>query len=257
MTYSIEHLELDSELTEYIKQHAWVMDMQATPIALLDESSTILYANAELHQLLDTGETLPELEQFNTLFRGLKQSVISSIKDNKSKTLNKAVKDKTVDQLIPYIINIRPVTHSDKCVGALIIVEHDVKRLLDYFIEEKSSFSNKISSLTVKLKNTFNLVNAMFDNSPVGMMILDKQNRIMQINHSGAAILEINVLSAIGMPRDRFYSVLNNQQGSFDEILPHEVHAQTWEDTTKILMCCSVENKAKGEDYFSVETFLI
>lgn len=255
MTYLVEQLELKSELTEYINQHACVMSMQSSPIALFNESSTILYANTAFHHLLNTDESLPTLEQFNVFFRGIKQSVKSCIKENKSKILDKAVEDKISNQLIPYKINVRPVTRAGKCIGALVIVDPDINRLVDYFTEEKSLLSNKISTLTEKLKNTFNLINAMFDNSPVGMMMLDKQNSIMQINKSGADILEINVSSAIGMPGDRFYLLSSNQRGSSEEILPHEVHAQTWENNTKILMCCSVENKAKGEDYFSVETF--
>lgn len=256
MTYLIDQIELESEITEYIATHSWIMDMQASPIALLDDSSTILFANSALHHLLNTDESLPTLDEFNTFFRGIKQSVTSSIKENKSKTLNKVIKDGSVDQLVPYIINIRPVTRNGKGIGAVVIVESDVKRLVDYFIEEKTSLSDKISSLTAKLKNTFTLVNAMFDNSPVGMMILDKQHRIMQINRSGASILEINVSSAIGMPRDRFYSVTNNEIGSAEEMIPHEVHAQTWEDNKKILMCCSVDSEAKDEEFFSVETFV-
>ena len=167
MTYLVEQFELESELTEYINQHACVMNMQSSPIALFDESSTILYANTALHHLLNTDESLPSLEQFNTFFRGIKQSLKISIKENKLKILDKAVEDKISNQLIPYKINIRPVTRVGKCIGALIIVEPDVNRLVNYFIEEKSLLSNKISTLTEKLKNTFNLVSAMFDNSPV------------------------------------------------------------------------------------------
>ena len=93
MTMSlVEQIEINLELTEFIKQHALVMDMQANPIALLDKSSTILYANAALHHLLNTTESLATLEQFNTFFRGSKQSVISCIKENTSRVLEKAVK---------------------------------------------------------------------------------------------------------------------------------------------------------------------
>lgn len=255
MVYLVEQIELESELTEYINQHACIMNMQSSPIAFFDEFSTILYANTALHHLLNTDESLPTLEEFNSFFRGIKQSVKSSIKENKAKILEKAVEDEISNQLIPYKINVRPVNLAQKCVGAFVIVEPDVNRLVDYFVEEKSQLSNKISTLTEKLKNTFNLVNAMFDNSPVGMMILDEQNRIMQINKSGAAILEINVSSAIGIHADRFYLVSSNKQDSPEEIVPLEVHAQTWEDNAKILMRCSVENDGEGEEYFSVETF--
>ena len=256
MMHLSEQLELESDITEYINQYAWIMDIQATPIILFNESSAVLYANKALHNLLNKDEALPTLEQLNGLFRGVAQAVLSTISDKKAKVLNKALKGSSVDQLIPYKVNIRPIIQAGKCKGALVLVEADVKRLTNYFIEEKSILSEKISALNSKLKNTFSLVTALFDNSPVGMMILDKQKNIIQINNSGAAIIDIKASTAIGMSSNRFYTASCVSEHATDITIPEEVNAVSWTGEKKILMRCSVISEGEDEDIFSVETFV-
>lgn len=259
MAYLIEQYELDIDLTDYINKHALIIDMQANPIAIFNESSTLLYANSALNNLLDTNDSIATIDLFNAVFRGIKQVIHSSINESKAKTLNKVVKDRTVDQLIPYKIKIIPIIQEEQCQGVYVIVETDIKRLVDYFFEEKATLSNKISELTVKHKNTIKLVNALFDNSPVGMLILDKQNKITQINQSGAEILDVKPVAAVGVSISRFYLekddslVVNNS-------VPNEVHAVTWTGKKKILMSCSVESETEAnneeQDTFIVETFV-
>ena len=207
-----DRLELKMELNDYINNHAWIMDVQNLPFALMNESCHLLYANKALHQLFNTANTLPTIDQLNKLFRGVKKTVQTSIADNKSKTINKTVKDNTVDQLIPYKINIMPVTYKGKCEGALLYIETDIRLLVDYFVEEKMSLSDKVLTLTHKYKNTLNLVTALFDNSPVGMMILDKKNRIMQMNTMGASILDVKASSVVRMLSHRFYTKSNDKK---------------------------------------------
>ena len=255
MVNLIKNIELDPELTEYINKYAFIMEDQSTPIALFNESSALIYANTALGHILNSNNCLPTLDQLGHLFRGVDRAIISCIADNKSKKLNKNVKSGDVDQIIPYVINIKPIIFSNKSTGAILFVETDTKRLVNYFVEEKSALSNKISSLTVKLKNTFNLVNALFDNSPVGMMILDEQNRILQINKNGADILETKVSSLIGTHRDRFYvSEYNNF--SIAENTNEEVQAVTETGKKKVLLRCSVTSEDEDEERFSVETFV-
>lgn len=254
MMYLTDRLEIDSEISDYIKKHACVMNVQANPIALLNKSSIIIYANRALFDALKTDGSLPTLVQLNNLYRGVRQSVASSISENKPKTLQKVVRDNATEQLIPYQVHIRPVTHKSVCKGALVYIETDIKRLVDYFIDEKSTLSNKIFTLNSNLKNTFNLVTALFDNSPVGMMILDEQNKIMQINKNGLSILDVKAASVIGVNSNRFYSAVNDSSLLAEERVPEEVYAVTWTGEKKILMRCSVE--CKSEDVFSVETFV-
>lgn len=252
----INNFVLDSELTEYVNKHAFIMEAQSTPIALFNESSELIYANSALGHILKINDSLPTLDQLSHLFRGIERAIISSIADNKSKKLNKNIKSGDIEQIIPYVINIQPITYMNKCAGAIIFVETDIKRLVNYFIEEKFTLSNKISSLTIKLKNNFNLVNALFDNSPVGMMILDEQNRIIQINKHGADILDMNVSSLIGIHRERFYIAKYNNDLLVAENDNEEVQAVTGTGKKKILLRCSVKSEIKGEETFSVETFV-
>jgi len=255
MVSLIKNIELDPELIEYINKYAFIMGDQSTPIALFNESSAPIYANAALCHMLNTNNCLPTLDQLGHMFRGVERSIISCIADNKSKKLNKNVKSGDIDQIIPYVINIKPTIFSTKRTGAILFVETDTKRLVNYFVEEKSALSNKISSLTVKLKNTFNLVNALFDNSPIGMMILDEQNRIMQINKNGADILDTKVSSLIGAHRDRFYFAANNNL-SIDASVNEEVQAVTETGIKKVLLRCSVKSEDEDGESFSVETFV-
>jgi len=254
MTYLMEQYELDIELTDYINQHALIIDMQANPIAIFNESSTLLYANAALNDLLNTHDSVATIDLFNALFRGIKQLIKTSVNENKAKTLNKVVNGSDVDQLIPYKIKIIPVTRREHCQGVFVIVETDVKGLIDYFIEEKAHLSDKISELTKKHKSTIKLVNALFDNSPVGMMILDKQNKIMQINNSAATILDVMPAAATGLPISRFY--LDDDEHSLKDVhIPHEVYAVTSTGKKKMLMRCSVDSEGE-QDAFTVETFV-
>lgn len=255
MVNLIKNIELDPELTEYINKHAFIMEDQSTPIALFNESSAPIYANTALGHILNTNNCLPTLDQLGQTFRGIERAIISCIADNKSKKLNKNVKSGDVDQIIPYVINIKPIIFSNKSTGAILFVETDTKRLVNYFVEEKSALSHKISSLTVKLKNTFNLVNALFDNSPVGMMILDEQNRIIQINKNGADILDAKTSSLIGTHRDRFYVAASNDLSTVASV-NKEVQAVTETGKKKVLLRCSVKSEDGDEESFSVETFV-
>lgn len=256
MIQNSEQIELESDITDYIKQHACVMDVQATPTILFSESSAVLYANKALNDVLDITDTSPTIELLNSFFRGVSQAVLSSISENKSKSLDKVVKLGTVDQLIPYKINIIPVVQKGKCMAALVLFETDIKRLVKFFNDEKSTLSEKISTLSAKLKTTFNLVTALFDNSPVGMMILDKNSMIIQINKSGASILDVKAAAAIGISRNQFYSSSHSCQQTDTIRLPEEVNAVTWAGNNKILMCCSVQNDGDDDDVFTVETFV-
>ncbi|MCW8900002.1 MAG: PAS domain-containing sensor histidine kinase [Gammaproteobacteria bacterium] len=255
MTYIIDQYELDIDLTDYINKHALIIDMQANPIAIFNESSSLLYANTALNNLLNTNDSIATIELFNVLFRGIKQVISSCINENKAKILNKVVKDKVVDQLIPYKIKIIPVTHMGQCQGVYVIVETDVARLVDYFVEEKSVLSNTISALTVKHQNMVKLVTALFDNSPVGMMILDKQNKIIKINNSGAHILDVKPATTIGVHISRFY-LADDEHCLKDESVSLEVQAVTSTGKKKILMRCSVESEDEEQDTFRVETFV-
>lgn len=256
MVNLINNIVLDPELAEYINKYAFMMEDQSTPIALFNESSSLIYANTALGHILNTNNCLPTLDQLAHLFRGIDKAIISCIADDKSKKLNKNVKSGDIDQIIPYVINIKPIIFSNKSTGAIIFVETDTKRLVNYFVEEKSALSNKISSLTIKLKTTFNLVNALFENSPVGMMILDEQNRIMQINKNGADILEMKVSSLIGTHRDRFYVASYNNDLSIAESVNEEVQAVTETGKKKVLLRCSVKSEDEDREIFSVETFV-
>ena len=254
MSYLIEQYEIDVELADYINLHALIIDMQANPIAIFNDSLALLYANTALNNLLHSNDAVATVDLFNSIFRGVKQVMNTSVSDCKANELNKVIKDMTTGQLIPYKLKIIPFTRNNACLGVYVIVETDINRLVNYFYEEKSSLSKKISELNAKNNNTVNLVNTLFDNSPVGMMILDKDKRIIQINKSGASIFDIEVKKAVGLPVSRFFSD-GSQKESTGKNSSREIEVVTWGEEEKILLHCSVET-IDDEQVFSLDTFM-
>jgi PAS domain S-box-containing protein len=256
MSYLIEQYEIDVELADYINLHALIIDMQANPIAIFNDSLELLYANTALNNLLHSNDTVATVELFNSLFRGVKQVINASISGCKANTLNKVIKDRVSGQLIPYKLKIIPFTRDKVCLGVYVIVETDINRLVNYFSEEKSDLSKKISELTLKNNNTIKLVSTLFDNSPVGMMIFDKDKRIIQLNKSGAVIFGLELKKAIGMPISRFISDNTQQVINSNNNSSKEINVITWNGEEKILLHCSVESVDENEQVFTVDTFM-
>ncbi|MDH5601318.1 MAG: PAS domain-containing sensor histidine kinase, partial [Gammaproteobacteria bacterium] len=230
-------------------------DMQANPIAIFSDTLTLLYANTSLNNLLDSHDSVATVELFNSLFRGVKKIIKTCITENTAKTLNKVVKDSKSEQLIPYKLKIIPVSHNKICRGVFVIVETDISRLVNYFNEEKMALSKRVSDLTLKNKNTIKFVNTLFDNSPVGMMVLDNNKRIVQINESGTSILGLDNKNTIGLPVSRFYTDTTLNEKS-DINTPREIHVVTWKDEEKILLHCSVESIDEEGQPFTIDTFI-
>ena len=251
----IERYEIGVNLNEYINLHALIIDMQANPIIIFNDSLHFLYANPALKSLLKSSEPDISVEKLNAHFRGVQQVISNSLEECKSRTLNKVVKDAGTNQLIPYEIKILPIVHEQSCVGVFMIVETDIHRLVNYFEEEKLELSKKVSELTQKHKNTIMLVNALFDNSPVGMMTLDNHRRIVQVNKSGRNILGIQGKNVTGMRVDRFYNEPTINEKT-DKPLPKELIVRTWDEVEKIILHCSVESIDDEQKMFTVETFL-
>lgn len=255
MSYLIEQYEIDVDLADYINLHALIIDMQANPIAIFNNSLSLLYANTALNNLLDSNDAVATVDLFNSLFRGVKQVINTSIADCQAKILNKVIKDRVSGQLIPYKLKIIPFTRDKVCLGVYVIVETDINRLVNYFSEEKTSLSKKISELTIKNNNTIKLVNTLFDNSPVGMMIVDKESRIIQMNNAGADIFELEVNKAIGQPVSRF--IPGYAECACKETgVPEEMKVVTWDQKEKILLSCTINSVDDEQQAFSVDTFM-
>lgn len=137
----------------------------------------------------------------------------------------------------------------------MLTIAEDSHQLIKFFNTETEKLTQRIHALSYELRSKLKLINALFDNSPVGMMVLDEKSTIMQINKAGMKILGATS-SLIGISCNHFYDAGAsefNQTGK-SVIEPLETSAVTESGDEITILRCSV--RAKDEEKLVYETFV-
>ncbi|MCW8911624.1 MAG: PAS domain-containing sensor histidine kinase [Gammaproteobacteria bacterium] len=258
MSAEIQYIDIGIE--DYVSRYAFLLDMQSNAVVILNNKAEFIYANPAFHQLtgLD-GQSAPQgaLRDLLPRLRRVDSLVNDCLIENRPVVYKDTLNHHGYDRILPLIFNINPVCNnhaSPSPEGVIIIIKEDSQQLIGYFDLETEKLSQRILALSDELRNKLKLINSLFDNNPVGMMILDDQCTIMQVNQAGKNILE-SKSSLVGVSCKRFYNVdiadLKNSQHSI--IDPMEIRAVTEAGNEIILLRCSVRS---ADDDLIYETFV-
>ena len=206
----LQAIIIDTELDCFIEQYASIFSLQNEPFAVINSEKKILFANSALVALLNQQQDSLANKKIAQLFPGLRnlETIIQDCLDNSHcKSFNRTFNAPSYKRLVPLKITIRVIRTQagPPVIGALIHFDIDLMQFMKSTDDEKQVLVDKLhyQSIDVHLKN--NLVNSLFDHSPIGMFILDDKRKIIKINKAGEEIFKIAAINSIGSHCDRFY----------------------------------------------------
>lgn len=185
---------------------------QDNPVAMCitDRQAQVFHAN---QAFLDMLESRPELatirgNALHKLFSRRSRRVIDYIEalidDERSMTLQKNLH--LGDSQNPTALQIRvqslPPANGQTSEGALLTFQKDASWYQAQFAEDKQILTARIRQLSTDLMDRQSLLKAMMDHSPFGIVLLDKQRRVIQLNRTAENIL--------GIPRGGVRGILCN-----------------------------------------------
>ena len=259
MSAEIQYIDIGIE--DYVSRYAFLLDMQSNAVVILNNKAEFIYANPAFYQLIGLdNQSAPQgaLRDLLPRLRRVDSLVNDCLIENRPVVYKDTLNHHGYNRILPLIFNINPVCNnhaSPSPEGVIMIIKEDSQQLIDYFDLETEKLSQRILALSDELRSKLKLINSLFDNNPVGMMILDDHCTIMQINQAGKNILESNS-SLIGVSCKRFYKIdITEFENSHKSIIePMEIKAVTESGNEIILFRCSV--RSAGDDNLIYETFV-
>ncbi len=94
---------------------------------------------------------------------------------------------------------------TEATLGALISFAEDNHGLRQQFDTEKQELLARIKQLSTNLTEKQGLLKTLLERSPFGIALLDRQRRVIQLNHAATRILGISESQATGIPCDRIF----------------------------------------------------
>ncbi|MDH5472541.1 MAG: PAS domain-containing sensor histidine kinase [Gammaproteobacteria bacterium] len=251
---------VDSGVDDFVRKNAFLLDMQSNAVVVLSSSAEIVYLNPAFLKLSGICSEVAKgqsLSQHIPRFRRVEKLIHDCLAENKSAVVKDTLKLKGQDYILPFIFNIKLIHTRSSLMpdGVMLIINEDSEQLMDYFNVEITRLSQRIQGLSDELRSKLKLINALFDNSPVGMMVLDNEATIMQMNRAGKEILQANA-SLVGVSCKRFYDVdIDGFPGNKKHVLdPEETPAITVAGNKITLLRCSVQSQ--DEESLIYETFV-
>ena len=251
---------IDTDIEDYVTKYAFLLDMQSNAVVILNSKSEFIYANPAFYQLSGIDEQSAKGQVLKDLlprFRRVDSLVNDCLLENRAFIYKDTLKHHGQNQILPLIFNISPIcNHSGTSPqGVVVVIKEDSQQLIEYFNLETEKLSQRILALSNELRSKLKLINALFDNSPVGMMILDSDCTIIQMNQAGKNILQATS-SLTGVSCKRFYNVdITEFEDSEKSIIdPMEITAVTAAGNQIILYRCSV--RSRDDEDLIYETFV-
>lgn len=185
---------------------------QDNPVAMCitDRQAQLTHAN---QAFLDMLESSPELESIrgdalHRLFSHRSRRVIDYIEalidDERSVTLQKNLHlgDEQEPIAMQIHVQVLPSAEDQISEGSLLTFQQNAAWYQAQFAEDKQMLTARIRQLSTDLMDRQSLLKAMMDHSPFGIVLLDKQRRVVQLNHTAENIL--------GIPRSEARGILCN-----------------------------------------------
>ena len=250
----------ESEIRDYVSKYAFLLDMQVNAVFIVNAAAVIEYANPAFNQLTGfDNKSIPGFlpSEILSRFKRVQGLIKQSLAENKQIIYKDTLRLDSNSQILPLIFTINPLVglKSNQVQGALVTIKEDAQQLIQYFDDETEVLSQRIRILSDELRSKLKLINALFDNSPVGMMILDDNCTIMHINNVGKNIFKTSS-SLVGISCNSFYNV---DMSRFDHVAngmlaPERITAMTATGENISLLRCSV--KSKDDEGLIYESFM-
>ena len=147
-------LTIQSSLSAYINQNHTFLELNPAGVVILDRDQKIIYGNSavfELSQLKSVGNINKlTFQQLFPFFRSISNIIAKCIEEGCSRELDKSIPILSTIDHLPVKIKIKPIQSDEEktFIGALIIIETNVGRLVNFMVEEKELLSNQIKKMS-------------------------------------------------------------------------------------------------------------
>jgi len=205
-------IQLTATLDEFLSSSAILLENLPVALCVVDNQMNVRFVNKTLRHLAGIKHlsTVTAETNFRDLFARNRRALFAvepCVAVGNAVTLRRNMIFGDTVKHGPYLIQIQPAINNETADihGALISFREDMEEYQKHFTEEKQALVDRIKILSKDVLEKQSLIRALLDKSPFGIVLLNIDRKVMQINNSASQILGINKRDAIGLSCENIF----------------------------------------------------